>query len=326
MLRAVYETIRAAALGYARDACLSRSAAIAYYTMFALAPMLVIVSGAAGLVFGEAEAQDAILAQIRGLMGSGGADTIEAMIRGVSHTRSGLLATLIGAGTLLIVATGVFAEVQTALNTIWKVRRRSWTPLELVRVRLQGLVLMLIMGLLLLLSLVATTAITLAGGWLEAQLPGVPVPLHELNFVISFVLIAMMFAAIYKVLPDTYIAWRDVGIGAVVTAALFTAGKFLIGLYVAHSFFVTSYGVAGTFAVVLLWFHYSSLIFLFGAELTFAYAEQRGSRAGQAHAYTAAGHVADLRLRLERENLRRHAPRRRGPRAGRSGSGPNVGQ
>ena len=256
MLRAIWQTIRLAAIGYADDACLSRSAAIAYYTMFALAPMLVIVAGTAGLVFGEAEAQGAIVDQIRELMGQQGADIIQAMIRGVSHARSGLLATLIGAGTLLIVATGVFAEVQTALNTVWKVQASPWRPLQLVRVRLLGLLLMLIMGLLLLFSLIATTALTVAGGWLQDRLPGVPIPLHQLNFIVSFVLITVMFAAIYKVLPDTTIAWRDVGIGAVVTAVLFTAGKYLISLYVAHSFFVTSYGVAGDLrrrpAVVLL--------------------------------------------------------------------------
>lgn len=310
-----------AAVGYAADACLSRGAAIAYYTAFALAPMLVIVSGTAGLVLGEAEAQGAIVDQIRVLMGKQGADTIQAMITGVSHTRSGLAATLIGAATLLIVATGVFAEVQTALNTVWKVKRVPWAWLQLVRVRVQGLVLMLIMGLLLLLSLVATTAITLTGGWVEAQLPGVPIPLHQLNFIISFVLISAMFAAIYKLLPDTYIAWRDVGIGAVVTCLLFTVGKYAISLYVAHSFFVTSYGVAGTFAVILLWLYYSSLIFLFGAELTYAYAQQRGSRAGEARALAAAEHVAELRSRLERETLRRRVDHRRSRRAERSGTG-----
>ena len=327
MWRAMYRTVRAATLGYFDDACLSRSAAIAYYTVFALAPMLAIVSGAAGLVFGEAEASDAIVLQIRDLMGAQGAGVIQVMMNGVAHGRSGLLPTILGAVALLIVATGVFAEVQTALNTIWKVRPRRWHPMELVRVRLLGLALIVIMGLLLLISLVAATTLTLAGGWLQAQLPGVPVPLHQLNFVVSFVLISAMLAAIYKVLPDTVIAWRDVGIGAVVTALLFTAGKYLISLYVAHSFFVTSYGVAGTFAVVLLWLYYSSLIFLFGAELTFAYAQQRGSRAAMRLVPGHAEQIAALRLHLESERVqsaraRGRARVRGGAVDGRSGSGP----
>lgn len=306
MLKDIVRTVRAAAIGFANDACLSRGAALAYYTVFALAPVLVIVIATAGLVFGEAAAQGAIVERISGLMGKQGADIIQTMIAGVSNRRSGIVATTVGGVTLLVVASGVFGEIQSTLNVIWKVDA-GWTWLRLVLVRLRGLVLVVLMGGLLLVSLLVSAALALAGTWLSGVLPDIDVPVHVLNFAVSFVLITAMFAAIYKVLPDTDIAWRDVGIGAAVTALLFTIGKNLISLYVSHSFIATSYGAAGTVAVVFVWVYYSCQIFLFGAELTYAYAQLRGSRAGESRPAGAAGHVADLRLQLEAHSARRRA-------------------
>ncbi len=311
MGKGVLATIRAAATGYVADSCLSRGAAIAYYTIFALAPVLVIVIATAGLVFGEAAARGAIVERIGGLMGQQGADIIQTMIAGVSNRRSGIFATVLGGITLLIVATGVFGEVQASLNAIWKVESPPWTVLQLLRIRLQGLALMLIMGALLLVSLLVSAALALAGSVFRGEVPDVDVPLHLANFAASFVCITATFAAIYKVLPDTVIAWRDVGIGAAITALLFTLGKNLISLYVAHSAIATSYGAAGTVAVVLLWIYYSSQIFLFGAELTYAYAQQRGSRAGQAASPGPAEHVAALRQQLESHSLSRRRTRPR---------------
>ena len=300
----VWRITKAATLGFIADSCLSRGAAIAYYSIFALAPVLVLVIATAGLVFGEAAARGAIVEQISGVMGQQSADTIQAMIQGVGGQRAGILATVIGGITLLFAASGVFGEVQAALNAIWKVEPPHGAITQLVRSRLQGLALVLIMGFLLLSSLVVSAALAAAGTWLPGLLP-----LHLLNFATFFVIIAASLAAIYRVLPDTPIDWRDVGGGALVTAILFTLGKYLIGLYVARSSLISSFGAASTFAVVLVWIYYCCQIFLFGAELTYVFAQQRGSHRVVAPARGSAGQVAELRLALEANTKRRRARR-----------------
>jgi membrane protein len=292
ILGLVWTTLKSAGVGYVEDNCLSRGAAIAYYTTFSLAPVLLIVIAVAGLAFGDDAARGAVVRQIGGLMGQQGADAIQAMIKGAANRHAGILATVIGGVTLLVAASGVFSEMQTALNVIWKAKPRAGAVMQLVRARLQSLGLVLILGFLLAVSLVASAALTAAGAWLSARLPGVHAMLVVASMLVSFLLITALFAAIYKMLPDTTIAWRDVGVGAAVTALLFNLGKNLIGLYVGSSSIASTYGAAGALGIILVWIYYSSQIFLFGAEFTRAYAEQTGSRVGQPVA--GSGHAQEI--------------------------------
>ncbi|MBV9782491.1 MAG: YihY/virulence factor BrkB family protein [Acidisphaera sp.] len=271
--------LKRTASDYIADDCLSRGAAIAYYTIFSIAPVLVIAIAVAGLAFGADAARGAIADQLSGLMGKESADALNSMVRSAANRSAGTLATIVGLVTLLITATGVFTEMQSALNAIWKAEPTGTTVGRLVRVRLASLGLVMSLGFLLLVSLVVSAGLTALGTWLKAFLPGTQFLLQGLNFVISFLLITLLFAAIYKVLPDKPLTWRDVGMGAVATAFLFTVGKFLISLYIGSSQVASSYGAAGALMVTLLWIYYSAQIFLLGAEFTKAFAERHGSKA-----------------------------------------------
>jgi membrane protein len=260
------------------DGALSQGAAIAYYTIFSIAPVLVIAISVAGLAFGQDAAQGAIVRQLGGLMGQQSADAIQAMIKSASNHKSGIIATVLGVGTLILTASGVFGQMQSALNLIWKAEPKTGIS-RLVRARIASLGLVAALGFLLMVSLVVSAAVSALDSYLNGILPGAHILLQAVNFVLSVVLIGLLFAAIYKVLPDTQIAWRDVAVGALVTSLLFTIGKSLIGLYIGHSNIASSYGGAGAFVIVLLWIYYSSQIFLLGAEFTHVYAEAHGSRA-----------------------------------------------
>jgi membrane protein len=273
MLATTWTLLKSAINGYIADNALSRGAAIAYYTVFSLAPVLVIVIAIAGLVFDADAARGAIVAQMSGLMGEQGAAAIQAMIKGASNRTAGGIATAVGFVTLLITATGVFSEMQAALNDVWKAQPQTDTVTQLVKVRLISLGLVMALGFMLIVSLVVSAALTALGTWLNSLFPGAQLVLRIVSLVISFGLLSVLFAVIYKVLPDTRLAWRDVIVGGVATALLFTIGKYLIGLYIGSSSTATSFGAAGALAVVLLWVYYSSQIFLFGAEFTRAYAD-----------------------------------------------------
>jgi membrane protein len=274
--------IRRTILAFIEDGALSRGAAIAFYTIFSIAPVLVIVIAIAGLIFGREAAEGEIVRQLSGLMGQESAEALEAMIRSASNRQSGIIATIIGTATLLLTATGVFGEMQTSLNAIWKAQPGTSTVSQLVRARIASLGLIVALGFVLMVSLVVSAALTAFGSYLQSVFPGVHFLLQALNFVLSLVLISALFAAIYKILPDTPIAWWHVIAGAVVTALLFTIGKTIIGLYIGSSKVASSYGAAGALVVVLLWVYYSAQIFLLGAEFTKIYAEGdrgRGQRA-----------------------------------------------
>ncbi|MGX5805038.1 YihY/virulence factor BrkB family protein [Bradyrhizobium sp. Arg314] len=264
--------------GYINDNALSHGAAMAFYATTSLAPILLIVVAIAGIVIGNDAAQLALSAEISGVMGSQSADLLKATIETASHRWSGTLATLIGLVTLFVTASGVFGEMQQSLNKIWKVKPDGVSLSRLVRARAASLGLVAALGFLLLVSLAASTAIAALGELINRSLPFGEFIVSSVNTVVSFVLIALLFAAIYKVLPDRRLKWRDVGIGAVVTALLFTIGKSLIGWYIGTSAIATSYGAAGALMVVLVWVYYSAQIFLFGAEITRAYSVRRGSR------------------------------------------------
>jgi len=263
------------------DGALSHGAAIAYYTIFALAPVLLIAIAIAGLVFGHDAAQGAIVDQLSGLMGQQSAEALQSMLKSASTARSSMLATVIGVATLLVTATGVFSEIQTSLNAIWRAEPSTSAVSRLIRARLVSLGLVLALGFLLTVSLAVSAALAALGTYLNGVFPAISVLLHIANFTISFVLMALLFAAIYKFLPDTSIAWRDVWTGAVATSLLLTIGKSLIGLYIGSSQVASSYGAAGALIVILTWIYYSAQIFLLGAEFTKCYAHSHGSRSAE---------------------------------------------
>jgi len=253
------------------------AAALAYYTAFSLAPLLIIVIAIAALVFGEQAAQGEIVGQIQGLVGKEGAEAIEEMIDSSRKPTTGIIATLISFGILLFGATNVFAQLQDALNTIWEVVPKPGVK-GLVKTRFISFTMILGVGFLLLVSLILSAILAVLGNYLGSLVPGIQFFWSTLNFLISFGVITLLFALIYKFLPDVKITWGDVGIGAAITALLFTIGKSLIGLYLGNSSVGSTYGAAGSFVVVLLWVNYSAQILLFGAEFTQVYANRYGSR------------------------------------------------
>ncbi|MER8681100.1 YihY/virulence factor BrkB family protein [Mesorhizobium sp. M1405] len=273
-----WRLLKQSVLGFIDDNALSHGAAIAFYATTSLAPILLIVVAIAGMAFGHEAAQLALSAQIAGLMGPQSAELLQATIENASQKEAGTLASILGLVTLFIAASGVFGEMQLALNEIWKVKPSGATISRLVRARIASLGLVAALGFLLLVSLVVSAAISALGDVINAYLPFGTIILSAINGIVSFALIALLFAAIYKVLPDRSLQWRDVGLGAVVTGFLFTIGKSLIGWYIGTSAISSSYGAAGALLVVLLWVYYSAEIFLLGAEFTRAYSVRHGSR------------------------------------------------
>ena len=270
-----WSLVRDTLVSFFNDDALSRGAAVVYYTIFSIAPILLIATAVAGLVFGYQAAQGAIVQQLSGIMGHGSAAALQALLEGAQFKSTSIFATVAGVVTLGLTATGVFTELQTALNIIWRAAPEGSVTGTLLRARLLSLGLLAALGFLLLVSLIVSAGLTaistyLSGRWAEA----VPM-LRDINAAASFVLITVLFAAIYKVLPDCKIAWADVAIGAFVTSLLFVAGKFLISLYISNSAFASSYGSAGSLLVILLWIYYSAQIFLLGAEFTRVFADRR---------------------------------------------------
>ena len=257
---------------------MSLGAAIAFFTIFSLAPMLLAAIAVAGLAFGREAAQGAVVAELGGVLGTDAARAIEAMIASASHVGSGVIGTALGVGTFLVLVTGAVIELQDDLNLIWKVRARaSYGFADFIRTRLLSFALVLGIGFLLLVSLVIDTALSAVGSYLDAAFSGATAILWILNSTVSLMVATALFAMIFKILPDVDLTWRDVGTGALVTALLFTGGKVLIGLYLGRSNVASSYGAAASVMTIQLWVYYSSLILLFGAEFTKAYAESRGS-------------------------------------------------
>jgi membrane protein len=269
----LFRLLRQSVTGFMDDDALSRGAAISFYAVTSIAPVLLIVIAIAGLAFGRMAAEDAIRVQLSGLMGEQTAAMVQSVVASASGQFSGTLATVVGVVMLIVTASGVFGEMQTALNVIWKADPQGSTLSRLVLARVASMSLVAALGFLLMVSLVVSAALSAFGAYVNSVLPFGNVLLAGLNGLISLVLISVLFAAIYKVLPDRQLQWRDVILGAVVTAILFTIGKTLIGWYIGSSAVASSYGAAGALIVLLLWIYYSAQIFLFGAELTKAYTE-----------------------------------------------------
>jgi membrane protein len=274
----IWTVLKTAVVGFFNDNALSRAAAMAFYAATSLAPILLIVIAIAGFAVGRNAAEVAVSAQLTGLLGPQGADLLQAIIQGAASSSNGILAATFALVTLLVTASGVFGEMQSSLNQIWKVEPVSTNMSALVRARAASLGLVGALGFLLLASLLVSAALSGLTDYIDAHLPLGTWILSAINTIISLMLIALLFGAIYKILPDRSLAWRDVRFGAVVTAILFTIGKSLIGWYLGTSAVASSYGAAGSLIVLLLWVFYSSAIFLFGAEVTRAYATTLGTR------------------------------------------------
>jgi membrane protein len=267
-----WQVLKESVLAFVEDQALTRGAAISFYTVTSIAPLLLIVVAIAGLAFGREAAQGAMTGQFAGVMGRETAELLEKAVASASQPTSGWLATAIGIATLFLTASGAFGEIQSALNAIWKVKAEGTTASRLIRARAASVGLVATLGLLLVVSLVVSAGISALGERLNAILPFGEVIASMLNTAISFLLVAVLFAAIYKLLPDRPIQWRDVLLGALATSALFGVGKSLIGWYIGTSGVASTYGAAGSLIVVLLWVYYSVQIFLFGAEFTKAFA------------------------------------------------------
>jgi membrane protein len=271
---------RTALAGWWTDRAMSLGAAIAFFTVFSLAPMLLVAIGVAGLAFGPEAAQGAVVQELGGLIGGQTGEALEQMIASAGQFEAGVIGIAVGITTFLFLATGAIIELQDDLNIIWKVTPpANYGVAEFIRTRILSLTLIVGFGFLLMVSLLLDAGLTRLGAYLEAGFSGASVILRTLNSAVAFAIATLLFAMIFKILPAVELTWRDVWMGATVTAILFTAGKFAIGYYIGKSGVASAYGAAGSIVTILLWIYYSSLILLFGAEFTKAYAETRGSRA-----------------------------------------------
>ncbi len=274
----------------------SKGAALAFYTAFSIAPILVLVIAVAGFFWGAAAAQGQLLSELRGLMGPQGAEAIQLVLAGARDKESGVLATIIATVLLLVGATTVFAELKDSLDEIWQVpptKDKTWWVI--LRTRLLSFGLILVLAFLLMVSLVVSAGLTVAEDYVGGLWKDATVLLKWLSWVISFLVIAVLFGVIYKLLPRIKLSWRDVVIGAVGTAALFTFGKFLIGLYIGNSGVASSFGAAGSMIALLLWVYYSAQIFFLGAEFARQYALQLGSLRDKPDEVTGVAKVSNIR-------------------------------
>ena len=273
--RQIWRILKSATIGWLDDRCPSMGAAIAYYAAFSLVPLLILVIAIASLFFSHEAAQGAIIAEVGGLIGRDTAAALQGLIVSVSEMKSGLLAAAIGIGALIFAATGAVGEIQSALNIIWKApSMEEGAVIRLIRRRLLSLALIAVMGFLLMTSLAISAVLTAWDSYIAYVFPMADTILWTLNFVLSLGVTTVLFAMVFKILPDVPIAWRHVWIGAIVTALLFSIGKFAIGAYIGSSNLAKSYGAAAAFVVILLWMNYTAQILLFGAEITRAQAER----------------------------------------------------
>jgi membrane protein len=295
-LREFVELLRMAAQGWWQDRVPRMGASLAYYTLFALAPILLVAITIASVLFDPGQVRHDVMEQIEGLLGAQGAATALALLEGASPARTGILVTIVGVVTLMITATGAMLELQASLNDIWRVKQDPQAGLgEVLSDRLRALAIIVGIGFLLLVSLLASAVLASAGRWLGRTWGLSPAVLVAVNVVVSLALVTLLFALIFRVLPDVQLRWRDVWKSAVVTAVLFTIGKELIGIYLGRSSISSSYGSAASAIVLLLWVYYFAQIVLFGAE--FARAETERALGGRVPARGPARKDASRRRR-----------------------------
>lgn len=276
---AFFPLLKATVAEWQEDKVPRLAAALAYFTVFSLAPLLVIAISIAALFFGEEAARGQIFAQLQGLIGRQGAEAIEATITNADRVEGGGIATIVGIITLLLGASGVFGQLQDALNTIWEVAPKPGRGIvSFLRTRFLSFGMVLVIGFLLLVSLVLSAILAGVSTYMEGFVPALAPLWAIVNFLVSFGVITCLFALIYRVLPDVHIAWGDVWVGAAFTALLFTIGRTLIGIYLGSAAVGSAYGAAGSLVIILVWVFYSAQILLFGAEFTQVYARRYGSR------------------------------------------------
>jgi membrane protein len=278
--RATLDLLRETAREWSQDNCLRLGAALSYYTLFSLAPLLVIAIAVAALAFGEELARGEVMTQVESLIGPGAAATVRGMIEAASRPRSGIAATVGGLALTALGASGVFGQLQRALNDIWDVPRKTGRGVRgLVWDRLTSFSMILAIGFLLLVSLGIGAALSAFHASIAGLFPGAGEVARAVDVLGSFAMTTLLFAMIFKVLPDAKIRWGDVWIGAAFTAGLFALGRFAIGFYLGRSSAASIYGAANSLVVILLWVYYSSQMFFFGAEFTQVYARRYGSLA-----------------------------------------------
>ncbi|PSB03884.1 YihY/virulence factor BrkB family protein [Merismopedia glauca] len=281
--RGIWKLIKETVDEWNRDNVSQMAAALAYYTLFSIAPLLVIAVAVAGAVFGEEAARGEIVRQIQGLVGKSGAEVIQTTLANTQdpNAGSGIVASLIGVVALIFGASGVFVQLQDSLNAVWNVEPDPKQGVKaVVRKRVLSFAMVVTIGFILMVSLVVSAALTALNTFASHLLPGFEIFWKLVNFGISFAAIALLFALIYKYLPDITIAWRDVLVGASLTSLLFSIGKDLLGLYLGNATFGSTYGAAGSLVTFLAWIYYSVQIMLFGAEFTQVYARTYGSHRG----------------------------------------------
>ncbi|HEX6178106.1 MAG TPA: YihY/virulence factor BrkB family protein [Thermoanaerobaculia bacterium] len=295
---------------FGQDKAPRLGAALAYYTVFSIGPLLLIAIAIAGLVWGEEAAQGQISTQLKNVLGENVASSVETMVAGAGKEKSGIIATIIGVATLMFGASGVFGQLKDALDTIWNVEpKKSEGIMGFIKDRFLSMAMVLGVGFLLLVSLVLDAVIAGMGGYLGRIVGGEAV-LHVIQLVLSYVMVTVLLAAIFKFLPDIKITWRDVWLGALFTSVLFVLGKYALGLYLGRAAVGSSYGAAGSLVILLIWVYYSAQIVFFGAEFTQVYTRQRGSLKGdtsKAEAKATADRVED-RPKSNEEGERRPTP------------------
>jgi membrane protein len=317
-LATILDLAKKSVMSWIDDYAPSMGAALAYYTLFSLAPLLLLVIAVAGLAFGTDAARGQVVAQLGGLVGEEGSVAIEGLLKSASHPGQSLIASAISIVTLAVGATSIFAELQSDLDRIWRVPPAAkpsgiW---GLLRTRLLSFGLIVSIGFLLLVSLVVSAGLTAFGKWYGALFPTWVITMQILNQVVSLAFVTVLFAMMYRILPSTRVAWRDVWQGSLVTAVLFTIGKFLIGLYLGKAGVAAGFGAAGSIVVLLVWVFYSAQIFLLGAEFTWVYAHREGSRAADPAAQGDA--VSPSPVRSQTDRPAPAPPRATAPDAGRA--------
>lgn len=295
-LKEAYELLRDTIAEWSQDRVPRMGAALACYSAFSVAPLVLLVIAVASRVFSEDQVEQAVRGELQQTFGEPVANAVSEIMRNAAHTESATTATVVGIVILLFGASGVFGELQDSLNSIWKVQPkpgRAW--LTVIRERFFSFTMVLGTGFLLLVSLIITTALSVLGAYFTHLLPGGAGLWHAVNWVVSFAFITCVFALIFKEVPDVKVAWRDVWVGATLTALLFTLGNYALGMYLGLASTTSAYGAAGSLVAFLLWVYYSAQILLFGAEFTRVYARKRGDRAPP----------ADNAVKLTRETLAR---------------------
>lgn len=278
-LRKIGRLLKATFVEWQADKASRIAAALAYYTVFSISPLLVIAVAIAGAFFGQQTAQEQIMDQLTELIGKDGAQPILLALNNMSQPKIRGTASLISIGVLILGASGIFAQLQDALNTVWKVQPQPGQGiLPFIRKRLSSFLMVLVIGFLLMLSLILSAVVSTVTRHSADLLPSLIIPWGKLDFLISFSLVTFLLCLMFKYVPDVKIAWKDVVVGSVITALLFLFGKFLLGLYLSKGSLGSAYGAAGSLIVFLAWVYYSAQIILLGAEFTQVYARMYGSK------------------------------------------------